>query len=157
MPDHVTLNLTYVSCQLYHSLHTEFFLRTWKSTRRSLSIFCVSYKYLKIYFSLFSALRHDNQELREYVDKLVVYLMDKYPGALESSKMYRWSIQCEGGAWLVECVILYVSDWLISRCASHWLIYSSTMKNTRMWLVGRVKEFLMKAIHWFKMRTSCKR
>ncbi|XP_066932261.1 uncharacterized protein [Clytia hemisphaerica] len=34
-------------------------------------------------------LRHDNQELREYIDKLVVYLMDKYPGALESSKMYR--------------------------------------------------------------------
>ena len=39
--------------------------------------------------SFYLALRLDNQELREYVDKLVVYLMDKYPGALESSKMYR--------------------------------------------------------------------
>ena len=43
-----------------------------------------------IFFYL--ALRLDNQELREYVDKLVVYLMDKYPGALESSKMYRWLV-----------------------------------------------------------------
>ncbi|XP_057303286.1 uncharacterized protein LOC130640760 isoform X1 [Hydractinia symbiolongicarpus] len=34
-------------------------------------------------------LRYDNRELREYIDKLVVYLMDKYPDALESSKMYR--------------------------------------------------------------------
>jgi len=34
-------------------------------------------------------LKHDNRELREYIDKLVAYLMDKYPDALESSKMYR--------------------------------------------------------------------
>jgi len=32
-------------------------------------------------------LKSDNQELREYIDKLVAYLMDKYPDALESSKM----------------------------------------------------------------------
>ncbi|XP_047139551.1 uncharacterized protein LOC100213518 isoform X1 [Hydra vulgaris] len=34
-------------------------------------------------------LKFENRELREYIDKLVVYLMDKYPDALESSKMYR--------------------------------------------------------------------
>lgn len=34
-------------------------------------------------------LQYSNRELREYIDKLVAYLMDKYPDALESSKMYR--------------------------------------------------------------------
>lgn len=34
-------------------------------------------------------LRSNNRELREYIDKLVAYLMDKYPDALESSKMYK--------------------------------------------------------------------
>ena len=34
-------------------------------------------------------LKGRNGELREYVDKLVAYLMDKYPDALESSKMYK--------------------------------------------------------------------
>lgn len=37
----------------------------------------------------FLGLKGDNQQLREYIDKLVAYLMDKYPDALESSKMYR--------------------------------------------------------------------
>jgi len=30
----------------------------------------------------------ENKELRDYVDKLIVYLLEKYPEALESSKMY---------------------------------------------------------------------
>jgi len=48
-----------------------------------------TFRLLMFFTSFFIDLRHDNQELREYIDKLVVYLMDKYPGALESSKMYR--------------------------------------------------------------------
>jgi len=33
-------------------------------------------------------LKYDNRELKEYIDRLVLYLMDKYPDALESTKMY---------------------------------------------------------------------
>lgn len=39
-------------------------------------------------FSL-SDLKKENKELKNYVDRLLLYLMEKYPEALESRRLYR--------------------------------------------------------------------
>ena len=98
-----------------------------------------------IFFYL--ALRLDNQELREYVDKLVVYLMDKYPGALESSKMYRWLVNI---LWRWYVVGWLNAEWYTSLIGWFWL----TCQNTQTWLVDDNKgSFNGAQSRW----TSCER
>ena len=91
--------------------------------------------FIIILICLISVLRHDNQELREYIDKLVVYLMDKYPGALESSKMYRWSIfgqyVVKRNAWLGGT--FDVSDWLWEMEPCCWLVRWRTCRYVIGW------------------------